>query len=159
MATAGEPSQNKEETKKIPCACLLPLPTSSKTSVSHVQLAAAPTGSKALKKHSFALICIVRFCRYQPLSSNGLRLFYAVEPLDHESGAVGHIYVPRYLRILCFWALYLTHNLYVGLHIQTVILKYWALNVDHYSSLSPIIWAIYADHFYYRILWQKKHAA
>lgn len=111
------------------------------------------------KKHSFALICIVRFCRYQPLSSNGLRLFYAVEPLDHESGAVGHIYVPRYLRILCFWALYLTHNLYVGLHIQTVILKYWALNVDHYSSLSPIIWAIYADHFYYRILWQKKHAA
>ena len=58
-----------------------------------------------------------------------------------------------------FWALYLTHNLYIGLHIQTVILKYWALNVDHYSSLSPIIWAIYADHFYYRILWQKKHAA
>ena len=47
------------------------------------------------KKHSFALICIVRFCRYQPLSSNGLRLFYAVEPLDHESGAVGHIYNPK----------------------------------------------------------------
>lgn len=56
---------------------------------------------------------------------------------------LGHICVPRYLRILCFWALYLTHNLYIGLHIQTVILKYWALNVDHYSSLSPIIWAIY----------------
>lgn len=51
-----------------------------------------------------------------------------------------------------FWALYLTHNLYIGLHIQTVILKYWALNVDHYSLLCFIIWAIYADHFYYRFL-------
>ena len=58
---------------------------------------------------------------------------------------------------LFFWALYLTHNLYIELHIQTVILKHWALYVDHRSLLCFIIWAIYADHFYYRFLWQKEH--
>ena len=46
-----------------------------------------------------------------------------------------------------FWALYLTHNLYIELHIQTVILKHWALYVDHCSLLCFIIWAIYMFHF------------
>lgn len=55
-----------------------------------------------------------------------------------------------------FWALYLTHNLYIGLHIQIVILNYWALNVDHYSPMCSIIWAIYAGHFYYELLQQEK---
>ena len=58
----------------------------------------------------------------KPSQSNGL-----IEIL-------GYIYVPYYLCILCFWALYIAPTYMLDYIYRPLYLKYWALYRDHYSS-------------------------
>lgn len=44
------------------------------------------------------------------------------------------MYVPYYLCILCFWALYIAPTYMLDYIYRPLYLKYWALYRDHYSS-------------------------